>query len=442
MAILIKTKIPGPKSMALLKKRNKEVPSGIHSSADIFIDKAKGALLYDVDGNVLIDFAGGIGSINFGHCDKRIINAVNKQAKQYMHVGFQAMMYEPYVRLAEKINKISPIKNSKTILFNSGAEAVENAVKIARKFTGKAGVCVLEHAFHGRTLFSLGLTHKEEPYKLGFGPFDSNIYRLKTPYLYRKPEYLHEDEFTDACIDYARSFISENSDKIACVVIELVIGEGGFIALPKKYAQELRKICDENKVLLVIDEVQTGMGRTGRMFAVEHYGIIPDMILMAKSLGGGFPLSAVNGKQDIMDCVQAGGLGATFGGNPIACAAGLEAIEIIKKLLPRANEIGMIVMKRFNRMKDDYEIVGDARGLGAMCAIEVVENKISKKPANDLTREIQHDCLKNGLVILKAGLHDNVLRTLMPLVITNSQLNEGLDVLENAVKEVIGKNKK
>jgi len=427
--IQLKTTVPGPRSLALLEQRAMHIPRGVYNATPIFVDRAEGALIQDVDGNTLIDFAGGIGTLNVGHANPEVVQAASEQLRKFTHTCFSVAMYEGYVALAEKLNRITPGSfPKKTLLANSGAEAIENAVKIARHHTQREGVVVFEHAFHGRTLLTMSMTSKVKPYKFGFGPFAPEIYRLPYPYSYRHDitaQIAHLEEF------FASYVAAEN---VACVVFELVLGEGGFVVAPPEYVNALSQICRKNNILLIADEVQTGFCRTGRMFACEHYGLVPDLVVMAKSLAGGLPLSAITGRSEVMDSAQVGGLGGTFVGNPVSCAAALAAIHFMEanKLDTRAASIGKTVQRRFNQMYERHPEIGEIRGLGAMMALEIVKDRTSKDPAKEIVQKITNRCYENGLLLLSAGTHGNCIRTLMPLVITDEQLNEGLDVIENA----------
>ena len=432
-SIVLKTALPGPRSAALLARRGAAVPAGISHATPIFAERAEGALLTDVDGNVLIDFAGGIGTLNVGHANPEVVAAAREQAGRLTHTCFSVAMYESYVALAEKLNAITPGRFAKkTMLANSGAEAVENAVKIARSATGREAVVVFDHAFHGRTLLTMSMTSKVRPYKFGFGPFAPEVYRLPYPYPYRMP-FDDVAGWTAAVEEFF--FTQVAAEKVACVVIELVLGEGGFVVAPPEAVRFLARLCRERGILLVVDEVQTGFGRTGRLFACEHYGVEPDILTMAKSLGGGFPISAVTGRADLMDKAPAGGLGGTYTGNPVSCAAALAAIAFLekKKLPDRGAEIGRIVEKRFAEFFDRFPFIGEARGLGAMRALELVKDRATKEPDKDRTQRVLQKACENGLIVLSAGTHGNVIRTLMPLVITDAQLQEGLEVLERAL---------
>jgi 4-aminobutyrate aminotransferase/(S)-3-amino-2-methylpropionate transaminase len=429
----LKTALPGPRSAALLARRGAAVPGGIAHATPLFAERAEGALLIDVDGNVLIDFAGGIGTLNVGHANPDVVAAAREQAGRLTHTCFSVAMYEGYVALAEKLNAITPGKFAKkTMLANSGAEAVENAVKIARSATGREAVVVFDHAFHGRTLLTMSMTSKVRPYKFGFGPFAPEVYRLPYPYPYRMPF----DDVAGWITAVEEFFFTQvAAEKVACVVIELVLGEGGFVVAPREAIDFLAKLCRERGILLVVDEVQTGFGRTGRLFACEHYGVEPDILTTAKSLGGGFPISAVTGRADLMDKAPSGGLGGTYTGNPVSCAAALAAIAFMeeRKLPERGAEIGRIVEKRFAEFFDRFPFIGESRGLGAMRALELVQDRATRAPDKERTQRVLQKACENGLIVLSAGTHGNVIRTLMPLVITDAQLQEGLEVLERAL---------
>jgi 4-aminobutyrate aminotransferase/(S)-3-amino-2-methylpropionate transaminase len=410
-----------------MAERNREVPAGIFHSTPIFVTRAEGALVEDVDGNLLLDFAGGIGTLNVGHANPAVVEAASTQLRNFTHTCFSVAPYESYVRLAEKLNRITPgAFPKKTMLVNSGAEAVENAVKIARHYTKREAVIVFEHAFHGRTLLTMSMTSKVKPYKLGFGPFAPEIYRVPYPYIYRNPAVDLED-FMSAHVA---------PENVSCVVLELVAGEGGFMVAPVDYVKKIEQLCKKFGILLVIDEVQTGFCRTGKMFASDHYELEPDLIILAKSLAGGFPLSAVTGRAEIMDSSQLGGLGGTFAGNPVSCAAALAAIEFMEKqkLADRAERIGINVRKTFMEWSEKDSSIGDVRGLGAMMAIEFVKDRKSKEPDKDRTNSIIKRSYENGLILIAAGTHGNVLRTLMPLIVSDDQLAEGLDVIKHALQ--------
>ncbi|HLB27119.1 MAG TPA: 4-aminobutyrate--2-oxoglutarate transaminase [Dehalococcoidia bacterium] len=441
-SVVLKTEVPGPRSRELMRQAEEHTPKGLAHVTPIAVARAEGALLTDVDGNTFIDFAGGIGAQNAGHRAHGVVAAVKEQADAYMHLCFMVTLYEPYVQLARKLNEITPGDFAKkTILFNSGSEAIENAVKIARAYTGRPAVITFERGFHGRTMLALSLTGQVRPYKDGFGPFMPEVYRLPVPYAYRcadcleapcerhSPEYLHE---------LFRAHVAPKS--VAAVVVEPVLGEGGFVVPPPDYFRGLKRICDEHGILFIADEVQTGFARTGRMFAIEHSGVEPDMMALAKSLSGGTPLSALTGRAEVMDAPPAGSLGGTYGGNPLACRAALAAIEAIEEqgLAARAEALGARVLARFRTMQERHALIGDVRGLGAMLAMELVKDRATKEPAGEETARIIRACYESGLIVLKAGADANVLRTLMPLVITDDQLDEGLAILESAVAAVDG----
>lgn len=439
-SIVIKTDLPGPKSLELLERRKKVVSNGVGiGKMPVFAKSAKGALLTDIDGNTFIDFGGGIGCINSGHSPEKVIEAVIEQVKDLQHTCFQVTMYESYLKLAEKLVEITPGNfDKKAALFNSGAEAVENAIKIARKYTGRQSVICFENAFHGRTLMTLSLTSKVNPYKNGFGPFAPEVYQAQLPYMFRKPESMTDDEYIDEAIANFHGFLNRTvaPNQIAAIIIEPVLGEGGFIVPPAKFLKELQKICNDNGIVFIADEIQSGFARTGKMFASEHFNLQPDLITLAKSMSNGFPVSAVIGKTEIMDASQVGGLGGTFGGNPVSCAAALASIETIEEqnLCQRSEDIGNIVKNRLNSLKEEVKCIGEVRGLGAMIGIEIA--KESKTPDKETAEKIVMGCAKKGLLILTSGVDGNVIRTLMPLAITDAQLNEALDVLESVIKDV------
>jgi 4-aminobutyrate aminotransferase / (S)-3-amino-2-methylpropionate transaminase / 5-aminovalerate transaminase len=435
--ICINTPMPGPKSRALLARRQAAVPQGPFHVAPIFVERAEGAMITDIDGNVLLDFTGGLGSLNVGHTNPQVVEAVVTQVRKFPHTCFHIAMYEPYVALAEKLNAITPGKfPKKTLLANSGAEAVENAVKIARYFTKRPAVIGFEHGFAGRTLLTMSLTSKVMPYKFGFGPFAPEVYRLPYPYFYRSG-FTDQEKFVDFTIDQMREFFHTQVDprQVACVVMELVTGEGGFIVAPPRYVESLAEFCKAKGILFVADEIQTGFARTGRMFAAEHYGIEPDLVTTAKSLAGGLPLSAVTGRAEIMDSVHVGGLGGTYGGNPVACVAALATIEQIKKLklTERAGQIGDTLRGRLTDWQKNSSLIGEVRGLGAMMAMELVKDRRTKEPAKEFTLDLIKRCIEQGVIVLYAGTDSNVLRFLVPLVITDAQLDEGLAIIERCL---------
>jgi len=432
--ISLKTSLPGPKSREIAQKREKYVTKPMGSSlSPCYISHGEGALVTDVDGNQFIDLTGGWGCLAVGHTHKKVVAAIKDQAEKYLHTDFTAIPYEPLVELAEKLVKLAPGDTPKTAaFFNSGAEAIENAVKIARAHTGRPAVIVFENAFHGRTLLTMTMTHKAMPYKYKFGPFASEIYRLPFPTPYHP---------TIKISDFEKILINTvTPESVAAVVIEPIQGEGGFNVPQEGFLEYLRELTEKYGMLFITDEIQSGIGRTGKFFAIENWGIEPDIICLAKSLAAGLPLSAVITKKEITDSLPGGSIGGTYVGNPIACRAALEVIKIIEeeKLLDRALKIGERLKERFLKMKDKYSIVGDVHGIGAMMAVELVKNRETKEPATQETAQIVQECLKNGVFVPTAGINKNLLRMLVSLEITDEQLNEALDVLERAVAKVNG----
>ena len=426
----------------LYKRRLESIPLGVSAHQKSFIAKGEGAVITDVEGKRYIDFAGGIGVLNVGHCPKEVMAAINEQLGKYLHTSFSLIMYEPYVQAAEKLNAITPGNFPKKSLFlNSGAEAIENAIKIARFYTKRQGIICFERAFHGRTLLSMSLTSKVKPFKFGFGPFAPEIHRVPYAYCYRC---LFGKEYP-SCELYCAEFLEEfflshiAAEEVAAILIEPVLGEGGYVVPPRDYLRKLSDICNANGILFIADEIQSGMGRTGKMFAIEYYDVEPDLICTGKSLAAGLPLSAVTGKKEIMDSLPSGSLGGTLGGNPLACSAALAVLKIFEKqnLLEKSKRIGSILKYHLERMKEDYEIIGDVRGIGAMMGIELVENRQTKKPATEKTASIIKRCFEKGLILLPCGLHRNVIRFLMPLIISEDQLVEGLTILDDSFKEML-----
>ena len=435
--IQIRTEIPGPKSRALMVRREAAVPRGPAHATPIFAARAEGAVIEDVDGNRYIDFAGGIGCLNFGHRAPRVLSAVREQLDKFLHVCFSVTPYEGYIAVAEKLNALTPGRFAKkTLLVNSGAEAVENAIKIARAFTKRPAVICFEDAFHGRTLLAMSLTSKTHPYKAGFEPFASDVYRIPFAYPYRNALGTSAEEFAHHLEDAFKRVVAAES--VAAVIVEPVLGEGGFIVPPKDYYRLLQEICRKHGILFIADEVQSGIGRTGKWFASEHFGIEPDLTTSAKSLGGGFPLAAVTGRAEIMDASGIGSLGGTFGGNPVSCAAALAALETIEKdgLLARSTAIGKRFEERARAWQRKWPLIGEVRGLGGMCAIELVRDTQTREPADTETKEIARFCYEHGLITITAGTLNNVMRILVPLVVTDEQFDEGLGVLEAAIAAV------
>jgi len=439
--IQLKTAIPGPKSKALAARREAAIPRGLSHSTPVYVAAAEDAWLEDVDGNRYIDFAGGIGCINVGHRREPVVRAVREQLDRYLHTCVQVTPYEGYVQLAERLNKVVPGNFPKKTLFvNSGAEAVENAVKIARAHTGRTAVIAFEDAFHGRTMMTLALTSKTHPYKAGFGPFPAEVYRVPYAYCYRCSYSLKYPSCDLFCARHLEDTFKRvvASEDVAAVIAEPVLGEGGFVVPPPDYFKALMELCHEHGILFIADEVQSGFGRTGKLFACEHYGIEPDLMVTAKSLGGGLPLAAVTGRAEIMDAPGPGGLGGTFAGNPLSCAAALAVIDLFDKenLLARANELGERFQKGAREWQKRWQLIGDVRGLGGMQAIELVKSREGREPAKDETKEVTRYCYEHGLITISAGSYGNVIRVLMPLVISDEQMKEGLDVLEAALAHV------
>lgn len=429
---------------SLLIDRNKHIPQGPFNVHPIFAEKAKGAIITDVEGKEYIDFAGGIGVANVGHCNKEVLEAVQDQIQKYFHTCFHVVMYEPYVELAKRLNQITPVPSPrKTLFLNSGAEAVENSIKIARHATGRSAIIAFEDAFHGRTLLALSLTSKMKPYKYGFAPYAPEIYRMPYAYCYRCAFGLEYPSCEIHCAYFLKDFFHTHisSEQVAALIVEPILGEGGFVVPPKEYFEILHKICEENGIVFIADEVQTGFGRTGRMFAMEHYAVKPDILVMAKSMAGGLPLSGVTGRAELMDHPQVGGLGGTFAGNPVACRAALAVLDFFEKndLLARANRIGEIVLEKFKQFQEHFSVVGDVRGLGAMVGMELVVNRRTKEPATSLTKELVNLCREKGLLMISAGTHSNIIRPLMPLVIRDEQVDHGLSIIEESISELSDK---
>ena len=439
--IQIRTSIPGPKSRALSERRIKAVPRGLSHGTPIYVAKAEDAWLEDVDGNRYLDFAGGIGCLNVGHRRDEVIEAIKGQLDRYLHTCVQVTPYEGYIRLAERMNEVTPGTFAKKTLFvNSGAEAVENAVKIARAYTKRPAIIAFEDAFHGRTMMTLALTSKTHPYKAGFAPFPSDVYRVPFAYCYRCSYSLKYPECDLFCARHLEDTFKRivASEEVAAVIAEPVMGEGGFIAPPLDYFKVLVELCHKHEILFIADEVQSGFGRTGKLFACEHYGIEPDILVTAKSLGGGLPLAAITGRAEIMDAPGVGGLGGTFAGNPLSCAAALAVLDLFEheNLLSRANEIGNRFQRRAREWQRRWPIIGDVRGLGGMQAIELVQSKETKAPAAEETKKITQYCYEHGLITITAGSYSNVIRVLVPFVVTDAQMDEGMDVLESALADV------
>ncbi len=407
--------------------RSKYVPRGITSSHSITAARARGAELWDVEGKRYIDFAGGIGVMNVGHAHARVMQAVHEQLDRVTHTSFQVVHYESYLRLAERLCELAPIAgDTKAIFFSTGAEAIENAVKIARAATGRQAVISFRGAFHGRTLLALSLTGSVQPYKQDFGPYAAEVYQTPFPYTYRGWD-------TEAALADLNNLLESEVGprRVAAIVIEPVLGEGGFVPAPVDFLRRLRDLTTRHGILLIVDEIQTGFGRTGKLFAIEHSGVEPDLMTVAKSLAAGFPLSGVVGRAGVMDAPDPGGLGGTYGGNPVACAAALAVLDVMRdeKLPDRAARIGSVVEERMQSWAREHEIIGDVRGVGAMMGMELVRDRKTKEPADKEAAKLLVAAREKGLIALRCGVHHNVIRTLMPLTIPDEQLEEGLDIL-------------
>jgi 4-aminobutyrate aminotransferase/(S)-3-amino-2-methylpropionate transaminase len=439
-SIRLKTSIPGPLSQDLTARRASAVARGISQLTPVFVARSEGAVIEDVDGNRFLDFAGGIGCMNSGHRDPRVVAALHDQVDRFLHTCFMVTPYESYVKLAEKLNSLAPGPSpKKTILLNSGAEAVENAIKIARAYTKRPAVICFEDGFHGRTMLTMSLTSKTHPYKAGFEPFANDIYRVPYAYCYRCSYSLKYPECGLYCANHLEDTFKRvvAAESVAAIILEPVLGEGGFVVPPPGFLSAIQDICKKHGILFIADEVQTGFARTGKMFAIEHSGVEPDLIVTAKSLSGGLPLAGVTGKAEIMDHTGPGSLGGTFGGNPLACAASLAAIETIEKdgLCERANAVGHCFHERALQWKKQFRNIGDVRGIGAMRAIEFADAQTGE-PAAELTKKLTQYCYEHGLITVTAGTYSNVVRILMPLVITDAQLREALDVMEAGLASI------
>jgi len=424
----------GADAEELKRLRDHYVPRGVSTAHPIVAERALGSEIWDIEGKRYIDFVGGIGVQNVGHNHPRVMAAMREQLDKATHTAFQVVMYESYLRLAQRLSELAPMSGpKKAIFFSTGAEAVENAVKIARAHTGRQAVISFRGSFHGRTLLALSLTGSVQPYKQNFGPYATEVYQTPFPYEYRG----WNSAAALAVLDDL--FASEvPADRVAAIIIEPVLGEGGFVPAPREFLQGLRAVCDKHEIVLIVDEIQTGFGRTGKYFAIEHSGIEPDLMTVAKSLAAGLPLSGVVGKAEIMDAPAPGGLGGTYAGNPVACAAGLAVLDVMRdeRLPERAARIGSVVEERMHSWAKEHELIGDVRVMGAMAGMELVRNRETKEPADKETARMLAIAREKGLILLRSGVHHNVIRTLMPLTIPDEQLNEGLDILGEALAEV------
>jgi len=436
-SIDLRTEIPGPRSRVILGREESAVARPLRAHPPLVVADASGSTITDVDGNTLLDFIGGVGVLNVGHNHPRVVRAIHEQADLFLHTDYTVVPYEVYVEVAERLGALVPLTGpTRAAFFNAGTEAVENAVKLARLHTGRPAVIAFEGAFHGRTLLSLTMTSKTHPYKKGLGPFAPEVYRAPFPNAYRGP---------DAALALAslERMLSTHvsADSVAAIVFEPQLGEGGFVPAPPEFVRGLRELCDEHGIVLVADEVQTGFGRTGRMFAMQHFGVEADLLVLAKSIAAGLPLSAVVGRAEIMDGAHDGAIGGTFVGNPVALAAASAVLDVFEdeELVTRAAAIGDVLRERMLAWKERWPQVGDVRGLGAMLALELVEDPETRAPAPDLTASVIDAALQRGLLLLKAGVYGNCIRVLCPLTISDGELAEGLDVWEDALDAVLGR---
>jgi 4-aminobutyrate aminotransferase / (S)-3-amino-2-methylpropionate transaminase / 5-aminovalerate transaminase len=434
-SIELRTEVPGPRSREIIARKERVIAEPLGLYVPVMIDEGHGALLTDVDGNTFIDFMGGIGCLGVGHSHPRVVAAVQEQAARFFHTDFTILPYEVYVEYAERLLALTPFSGpAKAAFFNSGAEAVENAIKFARGYTKRPAVIAFEGGFHGRTLMALSLTSKTHPYKAGFGPFAPEVYRVPFPFEY------HGITVADSLGALERAFSTQvAAENVAAIIVEPEQGEGGFVPAPPGFLEGLRAICDREGILLIVDEVQTGFGRTGKMFAIEHYGVEPDLMTLAKSIAAGLPLSAVVGKAEIMDCLPDNSVGGTYVGNPVALAAAVAVLDVFEEegLVERAQHIGETMRTRMLSWQERYEAIGDVRGLGAMLAVEYVEDRATKEPAPAIATRVAEEAAKRGLLLLKAGIHSNCNRVLCPLVITDAELEEALGAWEDALEAVL-----
>ncbi|MCY9106832.1 4-aminobutyrate--2-oxoglutarate transaminase [Bacillus atrophaeus] len=417
------------------QKRDQFVSKGVSNGNRSLAVKGEGAVLYDLDGRRFVDFAGAIGTLNVGHSHPKVVEAVKRQTEELIHPGFNVMMYPSYIELAEKLCGLAPGEHDKKAIFlNSGAEAVENAVKIARKYTKRQGVVTFTRGFHGRTNMTMSMTSKVKPYKFGFGPFAPEVYQAPFPYYYQKPAGMSDESYDDFIIQSFHDFFVATvaPETVACVVMEPVQGEGGFIIPSKRFVQHIADFCKKHGIVFVADEIQTGFARTGTYFAIEHFDVVPDLITVSKSLAAGLPLSGLIGKAEMMDAAAPGELGGTYAGSPLGCAAALAVLEIIEHegLNERSEEIGRIIEERALEWKKEHAFIGEIRRLGAMAAVEIVKDPETREPDKAKAAAIAAYANDNGLLLLTAGINGNIIRFLTPLVITDEQLKEGLDIIE------------
>jgi 4-aminobutyrate aminotransferase/(S)-3-amino-2-methylpropionate transaminase len=431
----LRTEIPGPRSREIIERKGRLIAAPLSLTFPIVIERGEGATLTDVDGNTFIDFTGGVGCLNVGHSHPRVVEAAQEQLERFSHTDFTIVPYEVYVNLAERLCELAPIPNAKAAFFNAGTEAVENAIKFARSYTMRPAVIAFEGGFHGRTLLSLSLTSKTHPYKAGLGPFAPEVYRVPFPNEYRGPT------AAEALAALERALVTQvAAETVAAIVIEPVQGEGGFVVAPPDFMDGVRRLCDEHGIVMVVDEVQTGFARTGKLFAIEHYAVEPDLITVAKSIAMGLPLSGVIGRAEIMDAPPDSAIGGTYVGNPVAQAAALAVLDVIadEDLCARASFVGDQLRERMLAWQRRFPAVGDVRGLGAMLAIELVENPETKEPAPALASAVADEAAKRGLLLLKSGIYSNCIRVLTPLTLSDAELDEALAVWEEALAAVFG----
>jgi 4-aminobutyrate aminotransferase / (S)-3-amino-2-methylpropionate transaminase / 5-aminovalerate transaminase len=429
--IELRTAVPGPRSREILQRKEQVIADPLTIFLPVVADHGEGATLTDVDGNTFIDFTGGVGCLNVGHGNPRVIEAVQEQAAKFLHTDFTIIPYEAYVRLAERLIASAPVSGgAKAAFFNAGTEAVENAIKFARAYTKRPAVIAFEGGFHGRTLLALTMTSKTHPYKAGLGPFAPEVYRMPFAQDYRGPS------SKDALAALERGLVTTiAAENVAAIVLEPVQGEGGFVVAPPEFLAGIRRICDESGIVLVVDEVQTGFGRTGKMWGIEHYDVEPDLITVAKSIAAGLPLSGVIGRAEIMDAPGDSAIGGTYIGNPVAQAAALAVLDVLEEegLVERAAQIGDTIRERMDSWQQRWDAIGDVRGLGAMLAIELVRDRATKEPAPELASAIVEAAAARGLLLLKSGIYSNCIRVLVPLVVSEAELDEALGVWEDAL---------
>jgi 4-aminobutyrate aminotransferase/(S)-3-amino-2-methylpropionate transaminase len=431
----LRTEIPGPRSREIIARKERVIADPLSLNFPIVIERGEGATLTDVDGNTFIDFTGGVGCLNVGHAHPRVVEAAQEQLERFSHTDFTIVPYEVYVRLAERLCELAPIENAKAAFFNAGTEAVENAIKFARSHTGRPGVIAFEGGFHGRTLLSLSMTSKTHPYKAGLGPFAPEVYRVPFPNEYRGPS------AAEALAALERALVTQvAAETVAAIVLEPVQGEGGFVVAPQEFMDGVRRLCDEHGIVMVVDEVQTGFARTGKLFAIEHYGVEPDLITIAKSIAMGLPLSGVIGKAEIMDAPPDSAIGGTYVGNPVAQAAALAVLDVIgeEDLCARASVLGDQLRERMLAWQQRFPQIGDVRGLGAMLAIELVEDPETREPAPSLASAVAEEAATRGLLLLKSGIYSNCIRVLTPLTLSDAELDEALAVWEASLEAALG----